>query len=82
MALPLCLTMQCDMRYNSSMKPSTAFRLTPAARAVLDAMSTANGISHTAMLELLIREGAKKRGIRADSGIPTESQPGTAGRDR
>jgi hypothetical protein len=55
------------------MKPSTAFRLTPTARALLDAMSKASGISHTAMLEILIREGAKKRGIRADSGLQTQN---------
>ena len=62
--------------YNSSMRPTTSFRLTPEARAMLDAMSKENGISHTAMMELLIREGAKKRGvrIRADSGLQTESQ--------
>jgi protein involved in polysaccharide export with SLBB domain len=63
------------------MKQSTGFRLTPEARALLDAMSKANGISHTAMLELLIREGAKKRGVRADSGIQTESQSKPTERD-
>lgn len=46
---------------------------------LLDAMSKANGISHTAMLELLIREGAKKRGVRADSGIQAPSQLPTTG---
>jgi hypothetical protein len=56
------------------MKPSTAFRLTPAARALLDTMSKESGISHTAMLEILIREGAKKRGIRADSRLQTPNE--------
>ena len=44
------------------------------ARALLDAMSKADGISHTAMLEIAIREADKKRGIRAHSGVQTESQ--------
>jgi hypothetical protein len=70
------------MRYNIHMKPSTAFRLTSEARTVLDTMSKATGISHTAMLDIVIREGAKKRGVRADSGIQGESQPGTTDRDR
>jgi hypothetical protein len=64
------------LRYNIRMKQSTGFRLTPEARALLDAMSKATGISHTAMLEILIREGAKKRGVRADSGIQAENQSG------
>jgi predicted DNA-binding protein len=57
------------------MRPTTSFRLTPEARALLDAMSKENGITHTAMMELLIREGAKKRGIRvrADSGLQTQN---------
>ena len=71
-ALPLCLTTFRILCCNTSMKQSTGFRLTPEARALLDAMSKASGISHTAMLEILIREGAKKRGVRADSGVQSQ----------
>jgi hypothetical protein len=81
MALPLCLTTFRVLCYNIAMKQSTGFRLTPEARALLDAMSKATGISHTAMLEILIREGAKKRGVRADPRLQAESQPGTTTRD-
>jgi hypothetical protein len=74
---PLCImTSYLSLCYNRDMKRSTQFRLTDHARALLDAMSKADGISHTAMLEIAIREAAKKRGIRADSGVQAESQPG------
>jgi predicted DNA-binding protein len=63
------------------MKQATGFRLTPEARALLDTMSKATGISHTAMLEILIREAAKKRGIRADSRVQSQDQSGAARRD-
>ena len=43
-------------------------------------MAEADGISHTAMLEIAIREAAKKRGIRADSGVQTQDQSGPAER--
>ena len=56
------------------MKRSSQFRLTDHARGLLDAMSQADGILHTAMLEIAIREAAKKRGIRADSGIQAAGQ--------
>jgi hypothetical protein len=69
------------LRYNIVMKQSTGFRLTPEARALLDAMSKESGISHTAMLELLIREGAKKRGVRADRRIQAESEQRPTRRD-
>jgi hypothetical protein len=44
-------------------------------------MSKAGGITHTAMLEIAIREADKKRGIRADSGVQIESEQGAASRD-
>jgi len=44
------------------MKKATAFRLTEDALALLDAMAQARGISRTAMLEILIREAAKREG--------------------
>ena len=69
------LTMFCILCYTLCMKQSTGFRLTTEARALLDAMSKANGISHTAMLELLIREGAKKRGIRAGTQLHPAREP-------
>src|SRR5262249_10274244 len=79
-ALVASLTKYLFVSYNREMKRSTQFRLTDQARALLDAMSKADGISHTAMLEIAIREAAKKRGIRADSGIQAQSQPGPAER--
>jgi len=42
------------------MKKTTNFRLTEEAIALLDALATARGISRTAMLEIIIREAAKK----------------------
>jgi hypothetical protein len=51
------------------MKQQTGFRLSEEALRLLDVMAAANGISRTAVLEILIREGAKKRGVRADSRI-------------
>jgi hypothetical protein len=56
------------------MKYATSFRISDQARALLDRMAQDISISHTAMLEILIREGAKKRGIRADSRVQAESQ--------
>ena len=63
------------------MKRSTQFRLTDQARALLDAMSKADGISHTAMLEIAIREAAKKRGIHADLRVQAESKQKSTSRD-
>ena len=77
----LVLTIFRVLCYNFRMKQSTGFRLTPEARALLDAMSKESGISHTAMLELLIREGAKKRGVRADLRLQAEGQQEPTGRD-
>ena len=75
------VTMHRNPWYNLPMKRSTSLRLTEAALHLLAAMAEADGISHTAMLEIAIREAARKRGIRADSGIQTESQPGPTSRD-
>src|SRR5215831_18739825 len=54
--------------YNWGMKRETHFRLTETARALLARLAEADGISQNAVMELLIREAARKRGIRADSG--------------
>ncbi len=48
------------MWYNYSMKTHTGFRLTDEALRLLTAMATARGINRTAMLEMLIREGAAR----------------------
>ena len=50
----------CSMWYNYSMKTHTGFRLTDEALRLLTAMATARGINRTAMLEMLIREGAAR----------------------
>jgi hypothetical protein len=59
------------------MKRATSLRLTEEALRLLAAMAQADGISHTAMLEIAIREAARKRGIRAHTRIQAESQPET-----
>jgi hypothetical protein len=64
------------------MKRATSLRLTEAVLGFLTAMAEADGISYTAMLEIAIREAAKKRGIRADSGIQAQSQPEPTSCDR
>lgn len=63
------------------MRKAATFRLTDQAQRLLSAMAEADGISHTAMLEIAIREAARKRGIRADTRIQTESEPGATERD-
>jgi hypothetical protein len=59
------------MRYHWDMKREAHFRLTEQARTLLALLATADGISQNAVLELLIREAAKKRGLRAESGVQT-----------
>jgi predicted transcriptional regulator len=65
------------------MKQQTGFRLSEEALRLLDVMAAANGISRTAVLEMAIRDEAKKQGIpvRADTGIQTESEQKPASRD-
>jgi hypothetical protein len=63
------------------MKREAHFRLTEQARTLLALLATADGISQNAVLELLIREAAKKRGIRADSGVQSQDQSGPTERD-
>jgi predicted transcriptional regulator len=60
------------MMYN--MKQVLGFRLTEQAIRLLDAMAQANGISRTAVLEMAIRDAAKKQGIHADSGVQGSTQ--------
>ena len=47
------------------MKHPTSFRVSEQARQLLSKMAEDTNISQTAMLEILIREGARKRGVRA-----------------
>ena len=63
------------------MKKATHFLLTEQARRVLERLAQADGISMTAMLEIAIREAARKRGIDADSGIQGSPQQGPAPKD-
>ena len=53
------------MRYNEVMPktPSTSFRLSPAGRALLDALARHYGQSMAAVLERLIREAARREGL-------------------
>ena len=45
---------------NGTIKPHSNFKLTEEAKELLRQMATAQGISMTAMLEILIRQAAKK----------------------
>lgn len=47
------------------MKTPTQFRLSDTARTLLERMAQEQGIDKTAMLEIIIREAAKKRKIEA-----------------
>jgi hypothetical protein len=49
--------------YNGDMRTPSNFRLSPEALRLLAVMSQAEGISRTAMLEIAIREAAKKRNV-------------------
>ena len=64
------------------MKQPVHFRFSQEAIVLLHRLADADGISRTAMLEIAIREAARKRGIHADSGIQAESPPSAAQRDR
>ena len=63
------------------MKQRTGFRLSPDAMALLEALAAANGISKTAVLELAIRDTAKKQGIHVPPRLQAESNPEPTGRD-
>ena len=45
------------------MRKSVTFRLKETTRELLDVMSTLEDLSRTAMIELLVKEGAKQRAI-------------------
>lgn len=49
------------------MKTPTQFRLSADARHLLERMAKMSGVDKTAMLEIIIREAAKKRGIKPDA---------------
>jgi hypothetical protein len=68
--------------YNRNMKKAAHFLLTEQARRLLERLAQTDGISKTAMLEIAIREAARKRGIDAHSGLQAESQPDATNRDR
>jgi hypothetical protein len=72
------LTVCPMMCYNRGMKRETHFRLTEQARTLLAHLAEAGGISQNAVMELLIREAARKRGIRADSGVQGSPQQAPA----
>ena len=58
------------------MKREAHFYLTEQARSILAQLARQDGISQNAVLEVLLREAAKKRGIRADFVVQAEGQPG------
>ncbi|HEY7358372.1 MAG TPA: hypothetical protein VH590_17950 [Ktedonobacterales bacterium] len=69
------------MWYPVDMKASTHFRLTPAGKALLQQMAEQYGISATAMLEIAIREAARKRGLHAHQRVQAESEQKPTSRD-
>lgn len=74
MALPYCLDVGMTLWYHTDMKQRMSFRLSDEAVSLLDRLAQANGISMTAVLEMAIRQAAKKQGIHADSGVQTQDQ--------
>jgi hypothetical protein len=69
-----CLITYCIMVYTCNMKQAATYRLSAEARDLLDRMAKAMGLSHTAMLEVLLRDAAKQRRIQADSGLQAQDQ--------
>jgi hypothetical protein len=63
------------------MKKQSSFRISEQGMRLLARLSEANGVSMTAMLEFMIRETAKKQGIRADSGVQGPPKQGPATED-
>lgn len=74
MALPYCLDIGMTLWYHLGMKQRTSFRLSTEAMSLLDALAQTNGISKTAVLEMAIREAAKKQGIHAYPRIQVEGE--------
>ena len=74
MALPYCLDISMLFCYTLGMKQRSSFRLSPEAMHLLAALARANGISMTAVVELAIREMAKRQRIHADSGKQTQNE--------
>lgn len=64
MAFIFLLPMYSIMRYIQRMKKATSFRLSERAMELLQRLSDALGVSLTAILELAIRELAKKHNVR------------------
>lgn len=53
-----------NMWYNFTMKKRTSYTLSENAKQLLAKIAAKNGISRTAMLEILIREKAKQEGVQ------------------
>ena len=81
MALPYCLDVGVSLCYTLGMKQRSSFRLSSEAMQLLAALARANGISMTAVLELAIREMAKRQRIHADTGVQSQGQQKPAERD-
>jgi hypothetical protein len=69
-----CLDVGMTLCYHAGMKQRTGFRLSHDAMFLLEALAQANGISKTAVLELAIRDLAKKQGIHAPPRVQAESK--------
>ena len=81
MAPPCCLDIGMTLWYDVGMKQRTGFRFSHEAMSLLEALALANGISKTAVLELAIRDTAKKQGIHAHPRLQAESQQAPTSRD-
>jgi hypothetical protein len=81
MRAPYHLTLYHILWYDSGMKRKTSMQLTEEAMRLLAAMAQTDGISMTAMMEIAIREAARKRGIRAYSGVQGPAKQGPATED-
>jgi hypothetical protein len=49
----------------SDLKTPTSFRLSPTARGLLSALADNSGLSHASVLEVALRDMAKRRGVKA-----------------
>jgi hypothetical protein len=49
----------------TDLKTPTSFRLSPTARGLLAALADNSGLSHASVLEMALRDMAKRRGVKA-----------------
>lgn len=53
----------------SELKTPTSFRLSPTARGLLAALADNSGLSHASVLEMALRDMAKRRGVKTSDKV-------------